>query len=190
MITIEVLGTPAPKGSGRAMLIGGKARFIASGTTVNQRKLKSWDTALREAALEAIGHAAAPPYMGLALRLEILFRLARPTGHWGQGKNAGKLKPNAPAYPLSKPDSSKLLRAIEDTLNKVVFDDDSRIVRTHMDKVYADAGNEGATIKVMPMACQTWADLERQAEYDKRWARTPTIELDSTPAAFDEVSNA
>ena len=151
MITIEVLGTPAPKGSARAMMVGGRPRVIASGSSVNQRKLKSWDTALREAARDAIGDVAVPPFVGVPLRLVVVFRLARPAGHWAKGKNAGKLTPSAPPYPTTKPDSSKLLRATEDSLIGIVFDDDSRIVSTHITKVYASPGNEGATITVEAM---------------------------------------
>lgn len=151
MITIEVLGTPAPKGSGRAMLLGGKARFIASGSTVNQRKLKSWDSALREAAHAAVGNVTAPPFVDVPLMLTIEFRMQRPAGHWGKGKNAGRLAPSAPRYPATKPDSSKLLRATEDSLIGIVFDDDSRIVSTVISKVYAVPGREGATITVEEM---------------------------------------
>lgn len=38
VIRLEVLGEPAPKGSGRAILIGGKARHVPSGS--NARKPK------------------------------------------------------------------------------------------------------------------------------------------------------
>lgn len=133
------------------MLVGGRPRVIASGSTANQRALKSWDVALREAAREAVGDVPVPPFVATAIRVVIEFRLARPAGHWGKGKNAGKLTPSAPKYPATKPDSSKLLRATEDTLNGIVFDDDSRIVSTQIDKVYATPGNEGARITIEAM---------------------------------------
>jgi Holliday junction resolvase RusA-like endonuclease len=143
-ITIEVLGTPAPKGSGRAMLIAGRARHIASGSTVNQARLRAWDTAVREAAAASVGAVTAPPFVGEPLRLYIVFRLARPSGHWGKRG----LRPGAPAYPCTKPDLSKLVRSTEDTLTGIVYDDDSRIVAVAVEKVYADPGHEGATIVV------------------------------------------
>lgn len=148
MIVLEVLGTPAPKGSGRAMLIGGKARHIASGSTANQRALKAWDVAMREAAHAAVGNVAAPPFVGVAIALAIEFRMARPVGHWGKGKNAGRLTPSAPLYPLSYPDSSKLLRATEDSLTGIVWDDDSRVSLHHIDRLYALPGREGATVVI------------------------------------------
>jgi Holliday junction resolvase RusA-like endonuclease len=143
-VVIEVLGTPAPKGSGRAMMVGGRAVHVPSGSGVNARKLRSWDTAVREAAAACIGLATAPPFIGVPLRVTIVFRLTRPAGHWG----ARGLKPKAPPYPTTKPDLSKLVRSTEDTLTGIVFDDDSRIVSEVLDKVYAEPGREGATITV------------------------------------------
>jgi Holliday junction resolvase RusA-like endonuclease len=143
-VVIEVLGTPAPKGSGRAILIAGRARHVPSGSDVNARKLRSWDTALREAAAESVGHVTTPVFVGEPLRLHIVFRLTRPAGHWGKRG----LRPGAPAYPCTKPDLSKLVRSTEDTLTGIVYDDDSRIVAVAVEKVYADPGREGATIVV------------------------------------------
>lgn len=148
MIAFDVLGTPAPKGSGRAIMVGGRARHVASGSDTNARRLKSWDVALREAARLAVGEVAAPPFVGVPLRMTVVFRMQRPAGHWGTGRHAGHLKPGAPMFPATKPDSSKLLRATEDSLIGIVFDDDSRIVDTHIVKVYAAPGDEGARITI------------------------------------------
>lgn len=143
-VTIEVLGTPAPKGSGRAILIAGRARHVPSGSDVNAKKLRSWDTAVREAAALSVGHVTSPPFIGVPLRLRIVFRLIRPAGHWGKRG----LRPKAPSFPTTKPDLSKLVRSTEDTLTGIVFDDDSRIVSAVLEKVYAEPGREGATIVV------------------------------------------
>lgn len=148
MIILDVLGTPAPKGSGRAMLIGGKARHIASGTTANQLALKAWDVAVREAAHAAVGDVAAPPYVATALVMAVEFRMARPASHWGTGKRAGRLKESTPLYPIGKPDSSKLVRATEDSITGIVWDDDSRVGLHLVDRIYALPGREGATILI------------------------------------------
>lgn len=143
-IVLEVLGSPAPKGSARAMMIAGHARLVPSGSNVNRNRLRSWDTAVREAAREAVGSCTSPPFVGVPLRITIVFRLARPSGHWGKGG----LRPSAPPYPITKPDVSKLVRATEDSLIGVVFDDDSRVVSLFVEKNYSTPGNEGATIVV------------------------------------------
>jgi Holliday junction resolvase RusA-like endonuclease len=145
-IVIEVLGSPAPKGSGRAIMLGGKARHIASGSDVNAKRLRAWDTAVREAAAAAVGYVLTPTFVGVPLRLWITFRLVRPAGHWGKRG----LRPGAAPFPTTKPDLSKLVRSTEDTLTGIVFDDDSRIVAATVVKVWAEPGREGATITVEP----------------------------------------
>ncbi|MES2211514.1 MAG: RusA family crossover junction endodeoxyribonuclease [Chloroflexota bacterium] len=143
-VRIEALGQPAPKGSGRAILIAGRARHVPSGSNVNRRNLQSWDSAVRAAALTTIGRVNAPPFVGQALRVAIVFRLARPGGHWGKRG----IKPSKPLFPIGKPDVDKLARATVDSLIGTVFDDDSRIVSLDAAKVWAAPGNEGASIVV------------------------------------------
>lgn len=151
---IEVLGTPAPKGSSRAMMRGGFAVNVPSGSNASRDKLKSWDVAVRQAASAIVGGVTAPPLVDVPLEVRILFRMARPAGHWGKGKNAGRLAPGAPEYPRTKPDADKLARSTLDSLSGIVFDDDSRIVVLHVEKRYAAPGDEGATIRVEPMSAQ------------------------------------
>lgn len=147
-VVFEVLGSPAPKGSGRAMLVGGKAQHVPSGSSVNARAIKLWDSAVREAAALAVGQVDAPPFVDRPLRLTMTCRMRRPAGHWGRGRNAGQLRPNAPAWPTAKPDLGKLLRTTEDAMTGIVFDDDSRIVECFLRKCYAQPGAEGARIVV------------------------------------------
>lgn len=144
MIEFDVLGTPAPKGSNRAMLRGGRAVFVPGGSKVNAIKLKGWDASVREAALESVGERAEPVFVDVPLAVSIVFRLARPGGHWG---NKG-LKSSAPQHPSKKPDADKLARSTIDSLSGLVFDDDARIVRLVVTKEYAQPGREGAAISV------------------------------------------
>lgn len=144
VILIDVLGTPAPKGSNRAMVRGGRAVFVPGGSKTNQEKLKSWDGAVRAAASEIVGDVAAPPFVDCGLCVSIVFRMARPAGHWGKHG----LKPSAPPSPRTKPDIDKLVRCTLDSLIGTCFDDDSRIVRLVATKTYADPGKEGARIEI------------------------------------------
>jgi Holliday junction resolvase RusA-like endonuclease len=152
MISFDVLGTPAPKGSGRAMLIRSRgaprAIHVASGSDANKQRLKSWDTSVREAAAEAIDRAGVPAFVQTPIAVRITFRLARPGGHWGKTG----LRPSAPAFPAGKPDADKLARATIDSLTGTLFDDDSRIVSLRVEKRYAEPGREGASIAVVSMA--------------------------------------
>lgn len=146
VIEIDVLGTPAPKGSVRAFYKAGMKRAVI--VKDNSERQKSWDAAVREAAARVIGSVEVPPFVGVPLYVEIEFRLARPASHWGKGKNAGRLLPSAPRFPMGKPDGDKLLRTTWDALTGTIFDDDSRIVEFPTRKVYARPGDEGARIVI------------------------------------------
>lgn len=145
MIEINVFGTPAPKGSNRAMVRGGRAVFVPGGSEVNRVKLKSWDASVRADALEKLGPLmSGPVFVGVPIAVSIVFRLKRPGGHWGKRG----LLPSAPVAPSVKPDADKLARSTLDSLSGLVFDDDARIVRLVVTKEYAEPGHEGATIQI------------------------------------------
>lgn len=148
--SFEVLGAPAPKGSGRAFYRPGMKHAVMapSGSDANRTKLKNWTAAVREAAAELVGEVEAPPFVKISLAVDIVFRMGRTSGHWGSGKNAGRLKPNAPLYPCGKPDIDKLARTTLDALTGIVFDDDSRIAKLTLTKIFAAPGLEGAMIRI------------------------------------------
>ena len=138
MIRLDVLGLPAPKGSGRAMLIAGRARYIASSSGANARKQTSWARSVAQGA------------HGLTLidgpvRVYIAFRMPRPKGH---RTARGELRQSAPLYPSVAPDLDKLTRCTLDALTGLAFTDDSRVIALHVSKQYATPGREGALITV------------------------------------------
>lgn len=145
-VLLDVFGTPAPKGSNRAMVRGGRAVFVPGGSKVNQVALKGWDVAVREGALEQLGPCLSPKFVACPLAVTITFRISRPGGHWNP--KTGQLKASAPQFPAKKPDVDKLARATLDSLNGLVFDDDARIVELVVRKRFAEPGREGAEIRV------------------------------------------
>lgn len=154
-IQFRVYGRPAPKGSSRAMNTkNGKAVNVPSGSQQNKEAQATWAAqvvaAARLAVKEFLGDdAPAIPFMGVALRMTAIWYMQRPAAHYhSAGSRKGQLKANAPKYKISSPDSSKLLRATEDSMNMLVFDDDARIAEHQMRKVYAPPGSEGAWIKL------------------------------------------
>lgn len=90
-------------------------------------KFDTWNGAVRTAAAAAVGARETPPFVGVPLSIAITFRIARPPGHWGKGRNAGRLVPSAPLFPRGKPDIDKLARSTLDSLTGIVFDDDARV---------------------------------------------------------------
>jgi Holliday junction resolvase RusA-like endonuclease len=143
-----VRGFPAPKGSMRAA----GNRIIPSGGPANRAAQADWGGAVRLAASEALaaaGSSGAIYFVGVPVKFTAIWRMQRPGGHYyKKGPRVGQVMDKAPKYPLSAPDTSKLLRSTEDWLNKLVFDDDARIVETMMRKVYALPGQEGAYIRI------------------------------------------
>lgn len=149
-VSITVLGVPAPKGSAQAFYNKRtqRAHVVPGGAKSTRERMKSWDAAVREAALAVVGDRAAPVFVQQPLEVSLVFKLGRLTGHYGTGKHAGQLKPSAPIAPAGKPDVDKLARATLDAMTGSVFDDDSRIVSLRCLKVYTTPGHEGADIVV------------------------------------------
>ncbi len=95
----------------------------------------------------------------LPLSIAITFRVARPPGHWGKGRNAGRLVPSAPPFPRGKPDIDELARSTLDSLTGIVFDDDARVAALQLRKVYAAPGQEGARIEVVQLQPEGQGEL-------------------------------
>lgn len=110
----------------------------------------NWRRDVRAAAAQAM--AGARPMDG-PLALTITFVMARPKGHYGTGRNAGRLKSSAPRWPTTQPDTTKLLRSTEDAMIGIVFVDDSQIVRMPLiEKVFSEDGRMGAMIVVSKLS--------------------------------------
>ena len=107
---------------------------------------KSWRSAVAIAGYKAM--AGRELFSG-PLYVELTLIRVRGPGHFGQGRNAGRLLPSAPAFPAVKPDVIKLTRSTEDALTNVVWRDDSRNVSMHIEKVFAEPGEPaGAEIRI------------------------------------------
>lgn len=150
-ISFTVLGIPAPKGSARAMIRGGRAVNVPSGSNVNRDALQNWNNAVRSAAVEAVKRARRADLVSgvqfgeVAIRLEIEFRMRRRKGDF---KKDGVLKADVPKFHIVKPDLSKLIRSTEDAMIGIVFLDDSQIAELLVRKVYAAPGSEGAWLRI------------------------------------------
>jgi Holliday junction resolvase RusA-like endonuclease len=158
-VVITVFGTPAPQGSKRAFAVRGKGGIPTGRVAViesSHDRVRSWRAAVIDAAL---GLDATSWPLGGPLRLGVIFALPRPKGHFGSGKNAGKLRDSAPRYPAGVPDLSKLLRSTEDALADAgLFRNDSQVVAySRLEKVYA--GFYGDHVLTVPGAMITITQL-------------------------------
>ena len=157
-VEFTVLGRSQPGGSKRPVRAGGKpgGRILL---IEDARRSKPWRALVAAAAREAMaGHA---PLIG-PLLLEVDFYLARPAGHYGSGRNADRVRPAAPRYPAVRPDTTKLLRSLEDALTGSVWRDDAQVVTQVARKRYGHPERAEVTVEVLTV---TLADLDdRYAE--------------------------
>ena len=72
------------------------------------------------------------------LFLHITFFRTRPAGHYGTGRNSGVVKKSAPSHPVTKPDTTKLLRGAEDALTGILYRDDAQICQQIVSKEWGD----------------------------------------------------
>lgn len=104
----------------------------------------------------SIRRAAAPYVTGEPLdlhcpcRVDITFLFPRPDGHFGTGKNAGKLKASAPVVHKAKPDRDNCDKAVLDTLQEMgFFRNDSSVSIGLLAKLYCPPGaHMGAFIAI------------------------------------------
>ena len=129
MISIFVPGTARTAGSKSAFKNGrGKLHLTHAG-----KHSKAWMDKVGWYVLQRVNRMIL--WEG-PITLKLVFMRDRPKGHYGQGRNAGKLKPSAPPYPTTKPDLDKLNRAVGDALTGIVWKDDSQVVNLESSKLY------------------------------------------------------
>ncbi len=95
-------------------------------------------------------HRPALPLTG-ALYLSVIATFGRPKNHFGTGKNAGRLKENAPNYHTSRPDADNIYKFCADALNGVFFRDDNQIAHAEVLKLYGNTPNVALTILELPL---------------------------------------
>lgn len=131
-ISFTVNGIPAPQGSKRHV---GNGRMVESSKAVGP-----WREAVRAECQRAI-ESGQEPVMDGPVQLQATFFLPRPKGHFGTGRNAGRVRESAPKRPASKPDSDKLARALLDGLTAGgAWRDDAQVVDARICKYYATDG--------------------------------------------------
>jgi len=129
VITIRVVGSPAPQGSKRFMGLGGngKGKLVESSKAVGPWR-------------EAVKAAAASDYPALLdgpLAVQMIFTVKKPA-------SAPKFRR---LWPTHAPDLSKLVRSTEDALAEAgVFTNDARIVHCVAAKVFPNEGSDAMPV--------------------------------------------
>jgi len=130
-VEFTVVGVPQPQGSKTTVTRKGRRPVVREDNPLTG-PWRSTVGARAQAAMNGRQLRAGP------LRLRAVFVFPRPAGHFGTGRNAGKLKPSAPLYCRTRPDVDKLLRAVGDALTGIVFRDDAQLVIVEAEKHYGE----------------------------------------------------
>lgn len=139
-ITFFVPGIPKPAGSKRAFIIKGRAII----TDANP-KARDWKIDVQHAA-RSIAERMEGNVLRCPIKLVVHFVLPRPKSHYRTGKNAAILRPDAPHRHAIKPDTTKLLRGLEDALTGMLWADDAQIALQVTGKDYGDFPGASVTI--------------------------------------------
>jgi Holliday junction resolvase RusA-like endonuclease len=130
-IVIQVHGEAKPQGSKKGFYNKklGRVQMVESSA-----KLPAWRSQVTNTARQQY----AGPLLDQPLKMTLIIDRVRPKSHFN---TKGMLNANGRAYPYptAKPDLSKLLRAIEDSLTKVIYRDDSLIVEHSLVKRWGDS---------------------------------------------------
>lgn len=139
---LDVHGTPAPQGSKRGFVRGGRVVLVEA-----SERVRPWRDAVKVAvALDGRGQR----FDREPVTVSAEFRLRRPRSHYRTGRHADQVRAGAPAYPTGTPDVDKLLRSTLDGLTEAgVFVDDAQVVCAVAVKRWCRAGETpGAVLNV------------------------------------------
>lgn len=142
-VIVEVRGIPKPAGSKRVFLVGPKGGERRPVVTDACRTGRDWRVLVQHAIADAY---QGPPFTG-ALEVSLHFTMPRPRGHFNK---RGELRPSAPAFPTTRPDRSKLCRAVEDAATGLLWRDDAQIICGSTRKAYGS--RVGVVIMCRPLA--------------------------------------
>jgi Holliday junction resolvase RusA-like endonuclease len=81
-----------------------------------------------------------------AVTLTIRFFFARPQSHYGRNAKH-ELLPTAPGPHITRPDIDNLVKAVKDSLTKIIWEDDSQVVQEFATKEYT-SGRERTEIEI------------------------------------------
>lgn len=134
-IEFDVIGTPVSQGSVayHPVKLKGGGYAMKDGRPIlrphhDNKKLKPWRQ--RVAAKAAMAMGDRPLLLGAVMLYVQIYR-PRPKDHYNA---KGFLKDDAPSYPITRPDTLKIVRGIEDALTGVVWIDDSQVVGHNLQK--------------------------------------------------------
>jgi len=172
VLSIFVPGEAKPAGSKRAFRHSKTGKIVVIDDC---KKSKDWQSQIRYYVQQRFN---GPP-LTLPIALSTIFIRQRPRSHYGTGRNADKVKPSAPVFPVTRPDRGKLLRAVEDALTGILYRDDAQIVRGEVEKEWLLERDiyPGPGVHIIAWAYARNDDENIPISYGciERWVRTTDI---------------
>lgn len=125
----------------RRALIDGVEHLLPRDKTKGADAFEAWKKNVRDAAIIYKAVNRHEPYRDTPLQIDAWFFLPRPPS-----------LPKRVVYPSTKPDLEKLVRAIMDELEGLIYDNDSRFIDHYTHKRYADDEHPiGVEIAIAPV---------------------------------------
>ena len=129
MIAVWIPGIPKGQPRPRAFARGGKARVFDPGTA------EGWKSAIAIAVRDAIAQDPVPTPIDGPVHVELRCYFPRPKTHYTKRG----LRPEAPTFHTSKPDSDNVLKAALDALTQMgLWRDDSQVCSVAVRKTYTE----------------------------------------------------
>lgn len=147
-ITFRIYGDAKPAGSKTPCkpIMGKSGKMFTPLRDSSGAKGKAWRQDVAAAATKAM---KGREIINGPVRVWATFYRARPRGHFNA---KGLVKPSAPLYPLSAPDTTKMFRAVEDSMKGIVWRDDAQVVEQIVYKRFAtEAETPGVVVTVEAM---------------------------------------
>jgi Holliday junction resolvase RusA-like endonuclease len=141
-ITIWVPGICAPAGSKKGFWNKKANRVMI---VDDCKRSKPWQSDVKAFAHEAYQG----PLLRGPLHVVVAFYMPRPKGHFN---SKGEIRGSAPPYPISRPDTTKLMRAVEDALTGVIWVDDAQVVIQYLYKLYEIDRGPGVEVLIREVA--------------------------------------
>jgi Holliday junction resolvase RusA-like endonuclease len=134
-LSVTVPGEAVPQGSTRAFIPKGWTRPIITGA--NNAKTKPWRASVAAATLDAqLSQGTWPALSDRPIRLDVACYFVRPASVSARRR---------PMHTV-KPDLDKLLRALKDSLTRILWRDDAQVVSVCMTKGYAPDSEPAHTV--------------------------------------------
>lgn len=140
MIQFVIEGTPRPQGS---------KRHVGNGIMVESSKyVKDWRSFARFKATIVMRNQVRIEKPN-AVQITVDFIFDRPKKHF---KSNGELRPDAPKFHTSRPDTEKLMRALCDSLTGICFHDDSQVSQQIITKRYGNKEVASSVVLISVLA--------------------------------------